>query len=337
VRITLPFVYETTYRASGRDKPSTTLASDVVGADVPELGKSDVRLAASWKGRWDEAVVAWNGDLYRNVAPAREGGLKPEALLEPATLTGVDDIDCLNRVYGYPYWGGNLGKLLKKAFGGELSRPSCPRGSEILSSTLDRDRHAAQFMANGLLVIDGGLWHRIPGIVFYLHKNPGYLSIGPRPYGSLKSGLLYGLQGIQNPTVDYILGIQHAEVAEERPAAIQSGFSDLEVHLPDLVACDGHLELAARTMNFAIRTGDRDVGSLSREDIGLWLRMRETVRGWYGDPPVPFREDGLEAFAALCGRLPDPDQFICKGWDMVADSRAWTSPAVNLSTRPAPR
>jgi hypothetical protein len=303
--VTLPFVYEITHQKPGKLKPSTSTVVDQVTADVPEVCRSEVSLAATWdvqiNGRpAPTTVITRNGDLFMSSGIS---GVQ----LKSRNLGHLSEN--MRVIYGAPHWGSNEGKILLKSFGGGQSHQR-PKEADITSTTLRRDQIEAQHMVEGLLVVDGEVWQRVPSLVVHFHQfrptDACDLSIAPSPYGLGKASILRGMVGIQNPVITRYFGI--SEMDQALAHAVDSGvvrhFQKLVVHQPDFLDFDGQSEFAARIMNSAVRTHEYRVGVMGDHEISLWMQMRDAVARWYGIPTGSITEGDIEALHAFCSMTP---------------------------------
>lgn len=307
MHVSLPFVYQITHQKPGKPKATTSAAFDMVSAEVPEVGRSDVSIAAKWDrtlngGLVTESVIARNGDLFTN------SGISRDDL--DGRHNGRLNGENMRLIYGMPYYGSVEGKLLLKALSGDQPPRSLPKAPDITSTTLQHDQVEAQDMVDGLLIIEGEVWHRIPALVLHFHQfrptDACELSIAPSPYGQGKAAILGGMVGIQSPVFTRYFGINEIDeaLAHAGDSDVVRHFQNLEVQQPDLLAFDGQSEFAARIMNSAVRTNEYRAGEMGDREIFLWMRMRDAVAGWYGIPSVPLGEDDVDALYEFCALTP---------------------------------
>ena len=307
MRVDLPFIYATTYRKPRDGKSTTTMASDSVSAEVPELDYADVELAAFWKER-DEThrVMAYGGDVYRQANHHRDLPLLSDALGDISRVVEGQNRNTADRLFGWPNWSSNSGRILMKALTGETTRPRLPPGADIVSTTLERSRAEAQYMADGLLLLRGVVWHRIPGLLLHLSEvipapDPN-LYITSRPYGYLRNELRYGVLGIQKQVNTTYFGLEQGAFSKLHNEDVRPNFRGLEVNRPDLLNHDGRSEFLARIMNYAVRTEEYRAGEMDEQEIGLWLGLRDAVNEWF-DRTVPEIDEAtvenLVAFISL--------------------------------------
>nr|WP_250807411.1 hypothetical protein [Neorhizobium tomejilense] len=344
MHINLPFTYTVLHRPNGGDKTSKTSAAGMVSSEVPELSRDDVVLAARWQvNMTPREIVYWDGNLYRPANPHEEPVVDRAAfedlgwpLAHPAHMASA------TRIFGFPDWWSNSGKVLKSALGGKDKRLRIPDKSEIASTTFDADQAVAQGIADGLLLIDQVLWHRIPGVIFSLSESlddvrPN-LFISAPPYGHYKQSILIGMGGTQNPTVSRYFSLDEIDAVAHHTAETRADFADLEIFIPEATAYDGEGEFTARIMNSAVRNSAYRAGEMDDHEIGLWLKMREAVAGWYGSPSARIETSATEAlfeFTAM-NKHNDPAGWLrngCKVIELYRDTR----PQTFASSRPALR
>ncbi|MCV9964266.1 hypothetical protein OIU34_20480 [Pararhizobium sp. BT-229] len=307
MHVTLPFVYQITHQKPGKPKATTSAAFDMVSADIPEVGRSDVSLAAKWDrtlngGLVTDCVITLNGDLFMKSGISRDD-------LE-GRHNGRLNGENMRLIYGMPYYGSVEGKLLLKALSGEQPPRGLPKSADITSTTLQHDQVEAQNMIDGLLIVEGEVWHRIPALVLHFHQfrptDACELSIAPPPYGHGKAGILSGMVGIQSPVFTRFFSINEIDQALTHAGdnEVVRHFLNLEVHQPDLLAFDGRSEFAARIMNSAVRTNEYRAGEMGDPEITLWMRMRDVVAGWYGIPSIPITDEDVAALYEFCAMTP---------------------------------
>lgn len=342
MRVTLPFVYEITHQKAGKPKATTTAAFDLVSADVPELSRSEVSLAAKWdvplNGKFaSKSVITRNGDLFM------KSGVSADQLA--GRHLGHLNGDNMRLIYGTPYYGAVGGKLLLKALSGDQPPRGLPKTADITSTTLQHDQIEAQDMIDGLLIVEGEVWNRIPALILHFHQfrptDACDLSIAPSPYGHGKAGILGGMVGIQNPVFTRYFSINEIEHAmvHAGDSEVVRHFLNLEVHQPDLLDFDGQSEFAARIMNSAVRTNEYRVGEMSDNEISLWMRMRDGVSGWYGIPSAPITEADVEALYEFCAMTPKnhTNEWPRRGCEILDVYRAHASaPPAAIAPQPRP-
>jgi hypothetical protein len=309
----LPFAYSITHQKPGDHKSSTSVAISVVTTDIPGVRSGDVDVVAEWhassNGRSQKnTVISWGEGLYRKLGISAE----TMASVKSTALARFTSEESLKQLYGIPHWGGIRGKQLLKALSGDGAARDIPKSRVITSTTLARDQAEAQHMVDGLIEVEGEIWHRVAGIVLRLFQIPGHeavLSIAPTPYGQNKWELLHGMAGIQNP-----LSTQYFDINELNRALthidgderVQWFFKNLTIHHPELISYDGQSEFTAQIMNSAVRTNEYRAGDMNDREISLWMRMREAVNNWYSIPSVPLEEEDVEALYEFCALTPKP-------------------------------
>ncbi|MCZ7862612.1 hypothetical protein O9X98_14650 [Agrobacterium salinitolerans] len=318
MRVTLPFVYEITHQKPGKDKPTTSAAYDSVFAEVPEVSRSEVDVAAKWEVLSAlESVISWNGNLYM------AAGISSDTLLDRQAADDHMNQQNLNVLYGHPHWPSVAGKQLLRALRSDAPAQTVSK-TKIVSTTLDRDKLEAQHMIDGILIVDGQVWHRIPAIMFCLSDQR--LSILPAPYGHRKIALLEGMAGIQNPLLTRYFALDEMElaIAHAPDNVVQRRFKNLVIFQPDLLPFDGQSEFAARVTNSAVRTNEYRVGEMSDREISLWMRMRDAVAGWYGIPSAPITEADVEALYEFCAMTPKShmNDWPRRGCEILDEYRA---------------
>lgn len=323
MHINLPFVFDTTYRNPATGKPSTTTASSSVQAEVPEVSFNDVEPAAQWaEGPFVEKVVGWNGNIYRPANAAADAPVLDRELQNIWPMASGGHANSIDRIFGSPSWVTSAGKILKKALNDEPTPLRLSRGTEILSSTEHRERASAQYLVDGLLMVDRVVWHRVPGMQFVLIPSidlpsPNF-GIVAAPYGHSLTSLLHGdLAGIQNPTLRRLFGLDQMELAAAQGFELRTGLHSIEVLRPDLLAYDGQSAFGARLMNYACRSLIDRVGQMDSGRISAYLSMREAVAAWYGPHNTTISTADIEELWAFQDSETDPKGWIRKGCEII--------------------
>lgn len=309
MRLTLPFTYTTTIRKSGKDNLSTTVATDSVTVEMPELGRNDVQTVASWKERTARVEIKeWNGDLYQwgydgADGPGRELSVNETRGMQVGVLVGS-----INRIYGWPHWWSTEGKMLNKALKGYQTALKLPRGSELISSTFDRERDDARYMAEGIITIDQKVWHRIPGIALHARPSAGRGEVNAiiraTPYGATLTDQLYSVRGLQNPVDAVYFGLNQLADANLVQEEIRPSSSQLEVQDMSAVALDGKDVFLARLMTYAVRTNEYRVGEMSTPELRLWMGMREAVSTGYSSRGIQLPDTAASDLIEFCSLDP---------------------------------
>jgi hypothetical protein len=272
-----------------------------VRSTVPEISSDEAEVAARWKSQgFRHEILLWNGDLYRHANDPRDRPMEVRAFstgINPFSV--ADNLASSSRVLGFNDWWGKDGQVLRRALGGFEEPLSLARGAEIIDSTEAASRSAAQRLADGLLFIDGTLWHRIPGLLLAKSTFPGSdgstATVTIPPYGGAVDRLLYTVEGEQNPTFVLYFNLDEAELLDHGKQAITYDFRKLEILRPEATAYDGRSEFAARIMNSAVRISGFRLGEMAQENVAQWTLMREAVGEWYSAAPPLIDEDAVEA------------------------------------------
>jgi hypothetical protein len=322
MRIHLPFTFDMTYLNAETGKTSTTTASSDVLAVVPEVAIRDVELAAQWvKDGYVEKVVGWNGGIYRPANHALDPlvwGRELEALWPLADGRHANSLD---RILGWPSLWTSGGKILKKAFAGRATPSRLSQGTEVLSSTEDRERTSAQHIADGFLLVDEVVWQRVPAMHLGLtpdvqHPAPN-LGISAAPYGHSLTSLLHGAEGTKDPTFVRPFSLCEMDSAEKHCGELRANFENLEVFQPDLLAYDSQSAFAARVMNYVCRSLADGIGDLESDQIRAYVTMRKAVAAWYGPSKGTVSDEAIDDLWMFQGPKTDPKGWIRKGCEII--------------------
>jgi hypothetical protein len=331
MHLSLPFTYSITHKKSGEEKSTTSGAISRVSADIPSVRKGDVEPVADWtdvvNGKsTKKTVISWNGDLYRPL------GTSIDLLMQEGTsrLSSFAREDAFKRLYGIWHWGAVRSRQLQSALLGEDTTRPIPKSRVVTSTTLDHERAEAQHMIDGIIEIEGDVWHRIPGVTLSLYQafgREGSLSIAVGPYGHEKAEILTGMIGIQNPVLAQFFDInEEGRALSHLDANIvaERRFRDLVIHRADLVAYDGQAEFTARIMNSAVRTNEYRVGDMGDREISTWMQMRDAVSRWYDLAPQAPTEEDVQALYDFCALTPKPhmNEWPRRGCEIIDIYRA---------------
>jgi hypothetical protein len=339
MNVSLPFIYSVSFRFKGKDRISRTVATGSVFSNVPEISSDETEVAARWNSQgFDNEVLLWNGDLYRRANDPRDRPIEVGAFnvgVNPFSV--ADNLSTSSGVLGFNDWWGKDGQVLRRALGG-VERPlSLARGAEPIDSTEGASRAAAQRLADGLVFIDGVLWHRIPGVLLALSTYPGSADstafVTIPPYGGGVDRLLNSVEGEQNPTFVRYFNLDESDPLDGEGRPLSFDFEDLEILRPEARSYDGRSEFAARIMNSAVRISAFRLGEMAQDNVARWTRMRDAVGEWYAASPAVIDEVAVEALFAFVrsGAYVDSSGWLQRGCSIIEDYDTVRTPTLAVS------
>lgn len=279
MRTVLPYAYTETFTWNRKSGHREACKIGHVSADVPEVSSSEMqpfarwidfggpseedqeRICASYAGNLYMQVFDWEDRPVSNLPTGAHARWNREAAYNIINATGIS---------------GSKEEKFERALAGEGS--ANPTWAKLAKKSDQEEKRAtAQELVDGLMLVDGQLWHktaapRIKCDTFFGDYGRRFIWAPPTTYrrmerwGPLHSVWFFGLSEID------VLRRHESHWAE-------ASYRDLEVFDTEAEPFLGRHELLARTMDMIV--GNTDVASLSAAAISDWITMRDAVKQYY--------------------------------------------------------